>query len=45
MPRGFHEDPTVRRHMQEAANQVLESAYLRLATAKMVTDQMLSAAV
>jgi peptidyl-prolyl cis-trans isomerase C len=36
------EDPTVRRHMQEAANQVLESAYLRLATAKKVTDQMLS---
>jgi peptidyl-prolyl cis-trans isomerase C len=40
---GVAEDPTVRRHMQEAANQVLENAYLHHATARMVTDETLSA--
>jgi peptidyl-prolyl cis-trans isomerase C len=40
---GTSSDPTVRRHMQEAADRVLENAYLRRATARTVTDQMLSA--
>jgi peptidyl-prolyl cis-trans isomerase C len=40
---GLDEDRTVRRHMQEAANAVLDNAYLHRAAAKMVTDQMLTA--
>jgi peptidyl-prolyl cis-trans isomerase C len=40
---GISSDPTVRRHMQEAADRVLEDAYLHRATARMVTDQTLSA--
>jgi peptidyl-prolyl cis-trans isomerase C len=40
---GVADDPTVRRHMQEAANHVLENAYLHHAAARMVTDETLSA--
>lgn len=40
---GVSSDPTVRRHMQEAADRVVEDAYLHRATARMVTDQTLSA--
>ncbi|HVC62847.1 MAG TPA: peptidylprolyl isomerase [Acetobacteraceae bacterium] len=40
---GVANDATVRRHMREAADQVLEDAYLHHATAKLVTEQMLSA--
>jgi peptidyl-prolyl cis-trans isomerase C len=40
---GVADDPTVRRHMQEAADQVLENAYLHHAAARMVTDEALSA--
>ncbi|MGA3403659.1 MAG: peptidylprolyl isomerase [Acetobacteraceae bacterium] len=40
---GLAADPTVARHMREAANRVLEDAYLHQETAKRVTDQMLSA--
>ncbi len=39
---GLPADPTVRRHMQEAANQVLENAYLQQEAAKLVTDKMLT---
>jgi peptidyl-prolyl cis-trans isomerase C len=40
---GVAADPTVQRHMREVANQVLVDAYLHHATAKLVTDQMLTA--
>jgi peptidyl-prolyl cis-trans isomerase C len=40
---GVAGDPAVQRHMQAAANQVLENAYLHYAAAKLVTDQLLSA--
>jgi peptidyl-prolyl cis-trans isomerase C len=40
---GVAQDPTVRRHMQAAANQVLENAYVQQETEKLVTDQMLTA--
>jgi peptidyl-prolyl cis-trans isomerase C len=40
---GVASDPTVARHAQEAADQVLENAYLHYAAAKLVTDDMLSA--
>jgi peptidyl-prolyl cis-trans isomerase C len=37
------QDPTVRRRMEQAADQVLENAYLNHETAKLVTDQVLAA--
>lgn len=40
---GIATDPTVQRHVQEATKRVLEDAYLRRETGKMVTDQMLTA--
>jgi peptidyl-prolyl cis-trans isomerase C len=40
---GVAGDPAVRRHVEEAVGRVLEDAYLRHATDKMVTDQALNA--
>jgi len=40
---GLTDDPDVARHMQEAADQVLEDAYLQRATANRVTEAMLLA--
>lgn len=38
---GLADNPDVQRHIQEAADQVLEEAYLREATSRMVTEAML----
>lgn len=40
---GLAMDPTVKRHMREAADQVLEEAYLNRATGRLVTENMLLA--
>src|SRR3984957_19689404 len=40
---GVAADPMVRRHMQEAADQVLEEAYLHREADKLVTGEMLAA--
>jgi peptidyl-prolyl cis-trans isomerase C len=40
---GLAADAVVRRHMQQAADRVLEDAYLHRETGRLVTDEMLSA--